>query len=604
MRKLWLLVRVMLKGEKLATSGFNLNTANKRRRGLLSRIGIGQRDAGAATPGTSRKIMSVLIFLLMVALFVFYGYTLGRVMTQAEPFMMLMLRGIALYISLFSVFNMVTLLYYSDEVPFYLSLPVSEGTLVGAKLIHATIYNVIMMLAMLMWPLLIGFGISQKLPWTYYPSSLWLSLIVALSAQAVISTLLVIVMRFTKFAKNKDRFTMVFSVLMILFIIGVSMAPALMGTPMEDQSFDAEQKALSDLMQKTQDAQALSIVSSIIAPPLLLLGKADQWHNGVLPIPTYLFMTLITIALCALLFLVARRFYIDGAMAVQGTGGKKKGKLRADQVSKGLRQRSPFMALVKKDWLILRRTPTYFTNYLMPIFIIPIIMVISVAVPFFMSREGGDGVSLDMIKTAIAPLADFWKDPAIRPEVTRFSYMILMGFMAFVMAMNSLCISMISREGKSAYLMKMMPQSYLLQIRSKLFLGSLIGFLATFLFFVVIVVVLRAPWYIFLTYCLIYFSETYLSQVLDGLLDISFPRLDWSQDIEVSKREGLTFASFALGFAFTAVKIAAVYFFSQYVTKDPIFVTLFIVVVYLVLHFVAELLLRTYAQSKMESMVI
>lgn len=152
--------------------------------------------------------------------------------------------------------------------------------------------------------------------------------------------------------------------------------------------------------------------------------------------------------------------------------------------------------------------------------------------------------------------------------------------------------------------MKMMPQSYMLQIRSKLFLGSLIGIMATILFFIAILFLLKAPWYISLTFCLIYFGETYLSQVFDGLMDISFPRLDWSQDIEIAKRQGLTFASFALGFMIIAAKIAAVYFFSQYVSKDPPIVTIFVVVLYLVTLFAAELLLRTYAQRKMESMVI
>ena len=370
---------------------------------------------------------------------------------------------------------------------------------------------------------------------------------------------------------------------------------------MENLSIADEQRAMTNVMQMTQDAQAINIVSSLFAPPLLLIGKLELWHNGVLPLTTYLFATLITLALCLLLFVVARRFYTEGAMAVQGSGGKKKGRLSEDKVSKGLRKRSPFLALVKKDWLVLRRTPSYFTNYLMPIFIVPVFMIITIAVPVLMSQNQ---MYLSDIKTLIEPLVEYWRDPIISSEITRFSYIILMGIMAFTMSMNTLSISMISREGRSAYLMKMMPQSYMLQIRSKLFLGSLIGIMATILFFIAILFLLKAPWYISLTFCLIYFSETYLPQVLDGLMDISFPRLDWSQDIEVAKRQGLTFASFALGFLIIAAKIAAVYFFSQYVSKDPPIVTIFVVVLYFVNLFVAELLLRTYAQRKMESMVI
>lgn len=600
MLKLWLLVRVMLKGEKLASSGFNLNTS-KRRRGLFSRKGFGIQGDGASTRGASRKIMAVLIFLMMIGLFTFYGYSLGRLLLQVEPFMILILRVVALYISVFSIFNIVTLLYYSEELPFYLSLPLSKGTLVGAKLIHATIYNVLMILGMIVWPLFIGLGIKLNLSWSYYLSAILLSLLIALSAQAIISSLLVIVMRFTKFAKNKDRFTMVFSVLMILFILGFSMAPSLMSSSMENLSIADEQRALTNVMQMTQDAQAINIVSSLFAPPLLLIGKLELWHNGVLPLTTYLFATLITLALCLLLFVVAHRFYTEGAMAVQGSGGKKKGRLSEDKVSKGLRKRSPFLALVKKDWLVLRRTPSYFTNYLMPIFIVPVFMIITIAVPVLMSQNQ---MYLSDIKTLIEPLVEYWRDPIISSEITRFSYIILMGIMAFTMSMNTLSISMISREGRSAYLMKMMPQSYMLQIRSKLFLGSLIGIMATILFFIAILFLLKAPWYISLTFCLIYFSETYLPQVLDGLMDISFPRLDWSQDIEVAKRQGLTFASFALGFLIIAAKIAAVYFFSQYVSKDPPIVTIFVVVLYLVTLFAAELLLRTYTQRKMESMVI
>lgn len=600
MHKLLLLVRVMLKGEKLATSGFNLSTA-RRKKGLLSRFGVGKQTTGTVAPSRSRTIMAVFLFLMMVGLFAFYGYALGRILPVPEPFIILMLRAVALFISLFSIFNVVTLLYYSEEIPFYLSLPVTEGTLVGAKLIHATIYNVFMILGMLIWPLFIGLGVKLNLPWTYYPSSIWLSFLVAISSQAVISILLVIVMRFTKFAKNKDRFTMVFSVIMIIFVIGISMAPSFMGGSMEEMTFEDEQRVMSDMMLMTQDSQAINIASAFFAPPLLFLSKLNLWNNGVLPVTSYLLATLVAAALCVLLFFVARRFYVEGAMAVQGSGGKKRGRLSTAKVEKGLKERSPFLALVKKDWLIIRRTPAYFTNYLMSIFIIPVIMVITIAVPLFMSTEG---ISFDAIFMFLEPIGDYWHDPTIGPELIRWSYLVFMGFMAFLMSMNSLSISMISREGRSAYLMKMMPQSYLLQIRSKLFLGSLIGFLASFLFFLIAVVVLRAPWYISLTFCLIYFSEIYLSQVLDGLLDISYPRLDWSQDIEIAKRQGLTFASFFLGFLLIGVKIAAVFFFIRYISQDPVIITLFVVAIYLVFHFVAELLLRTYALNKLETMVI
>lgn len=600
MRKLWLVVRVMLKGEKLATSGFNLSTT-RRRRGLLSRLGIGDRSAGTAASGISRKILMVVLFLMSAGIFVFYGYRVGGLLLQVEPFIILITRAIALFIALFSVFNVVTLLYYSEELPFYLSLPLSKGTLVGAKLIHATIYNIFMILLMIVWPLFIGLGVKMNLPWTYYPSAFWLSFLVAMSAQAIISIILVIVMRFTKFAKNKDRFTMVFSVIMIAFVIGVSMAPALMSGSLEDMSFEDEKKAVSEMMQMGQESRAISLTSAFFAPPLLLIGKMSNWNNGVLSLTPQLLGTLITLALSALLFVVARRFYVDGAMAVQGSDGKKRGRLSTAQVEKGLRKRSPFLAFMKKDWLILRRTPAYFTNYLLPIFIVPVIMLLSFVIPLFMAK---DGIAFDQIKEFIEPIGTYWKDPTIGPEITRWAYLIMMGVMAFLMSMNSLSLSMISREGKSAYLMKMAPQTYLTQIRSKLFLGSLLGFLSTFIFFLAPVIIAQAPWYILLTFCLIYFSETYLSQVVDGLLDIFFPRLDWSQDIEIAKRQGLTFASFFLSFVLLAAKAASFYFFSEHVTRDPIILTIFVVAVYLVLHFVAELLLRTYAQRKLDEMVI
>ena len=126
--------------------------------------------------------------------------------------------------------------------------------------------------------------------------------------------------------------------------------------------------------------------------------------------------------------------------------------------------------------------------------------------------------------------------------------------------------SAISREGKNAYLLKVLPISPMKQIHAKMSVGVLFASFFMLIIFIGGTIFLQLPWYLPILYFPLSFFTTIMINYIMILMDLKHPYLDWENEVAAMKQNrsvvmtmlillGLFFAIILLGILFYSLAI-------------------------------------------------
>lgn len=124
---------------------------------------------------------------------------------QENLYLSLISTIIPILIFLFGVLQSITTLYHDTSLEALLVLPVKPSVVIAAKMTQAFL-PIALSVFLFTFPGLIAHGLISGRPWSFYPQALLYVPLSMISPYAVVMSFLLIVMRYTKFARNKDRF--------------------------------------------------------------------------------------------------------------------------------------------------------------------------------------------------------------------------------------------------------------------------------------------------------------------------------------------------------------------------------------------------------------
>ncbi len=184
---------VMLKGNGLA----NINGDSRKKNKWLSKAGN-----------------FILLGFLAVYMSVLTGVsalTLRRVLEPAGLHQIL----IGLYVSvavvfifLFGIVYVISIFYHSSDTEKLLPLPLKPDYMISAKLIITALYEYVFVIVLIVPPLLV-YGLTGNEAWYYFFSVAVVVLLLPIIPLCIASVMVMLIMRFTPFARNKDRFSMI-----------------------------------------------------------------------------------------------------------------------------------------------------------------------------------------------------------------------------------------------------------------------------------------------------------------------------------------------------------------------------------------------------------
>ena len=423
---------------------------------------------------------------------------------------------------IFSIFSVVSVFYLSRDSEHLLSLPIASKDIMMAKFLVALI-NEYYILFMFILPCLIGIGVGIEAGAMYYIYTLVIFILLPIIPSIIVTLITLLVTRFTGVVKNKDLFMYISIFLVLSFALAYNFII---------QNFININVENIGTTFGSLESQAIPYLKKIFpfynSASEALMNFND--FNGFFSLITFIAINFISLLV---IYLIGDKLYLHTLINIRGN---KKKKENIESVIR-CKRKSVFSMLLKKEWLIVKRTPVFMLNIVIIVFLMPLILVMS----FVMGYSGGKVVAIPDSSV----INSYLSNP--------LAYLIVLVIGVFFTSFSLAASTAISREGNNAWVMKAIPVSYFKQINVKVFFASVLDLLGVVIIATIPICLLKIPLYyaacVLIPLTIIIFIINYINI----LMDLKRPRIKWNEESVAVKQNLNTFISILLTMTISGV---------------------------------------------------
>lgn len=471
------------------------------------RGGSWRKDNGKIDFGRIFATLIVTLSLALVAGFIVFAeiklFGVLKLFNQAA-----LLPALAMMLSLMSTlllsfFHVLSGLYFSKDTAWMAYLPVRSRSVMAAKMTEIWMGEELFSAAILL-PVFILFGIHLNADVLYYIRMAVIVLLAPVMPLCVIAFFTSLLARMTSLARNKEAISMAISMVMLVAILAVE------GTLLPSIPDDADTMFFVRLLLDNEGI--LTMLTSAFPPVLWAVrGVQGNWMEFAL-------FVVCCAGAVALMLAVLGGGYLNVCLKQEEQGTRKR-KIKTSE--KSFRKRSPLMALFRKEWAAVIKSPTVAFNSLPSIFMFPIIVLM-----------GGAGAASAMDVNVLLE--------EIRGIVTSIHVLdlalIVAAAVGFAGFMNPAVATAVSREGSRLEISRMIPVPASMQMTAKLMVGMLIDLLAVAVAIVIIAVLLPDQLLALALAAVLALLVLYAGSSLSLVLDALRPNLNWTNEAQVIKQ--------------------------------------------------------------------
>ena len=518
------------------------------------------KDVNSNKKSKSMIILYIFIFLYLAGIVgVFSNSLVSELLKihQEKMFLGIILLAIAGFVLIQSIFSAINLLYYSKDNEYILPLPLKPSQIVIAKtnVLLVTEYFIVAIIGLI--PLTI-YGILTYANILYYIEMLIVLLVFPIVPVLISSLLVLIVMSFAKFTKNRNRFQLIATILILVIVFVASFA---MGntdsSPEELVQMVMKANGMVELVKNAFPTLGMAIES------LTNINIGIQLLNIMLLIAT-------TAIIYALYVLVGQKLYLKGAVGNLSSG--KKNKKKIDE-KKAFKNSTIFKTYVGKEFKILLRNPIFFMQCVLPAIIFPILII---GMTILGINEENNGQTIDFASMFI----------------NKTSIYIGVGILCviqFFLMFIYISATAISRDGQNAIFMKYIPVKYIKQIDYKVMPNIIMTSIMSIITVIIAEILIKVD----ILYLLLILITSIIMGVFQSyiliIVDLKKPKLEWNSEYAVVKQNmnliwpaviglvsitlliilGIVFGNILNSFIFTGI-IAFVYLLVTIITRNYI----------------------------------
>ena len=420
-----------------------------------------------------------------------------------------------------SIFLVPAVYYFSKDSETLLALPLKPEEIVLSKFCLSVVYEYLTTF-LLAIPVLVAYIQVMNPDVFFYVKVLIILLLSPVVPLAFGAVIIMVIMAFVPFFKNRDLFNYASGFLALAFAIGINVVVG--GTASLSQ-----EKLLAML---TEGNNSLLAIFKFMFPnlPFAIQSLVDgSWLSFIL--------FLVITALVVVVFLcISKIVYFIGIIGVNETAaGRKQLNLKAYQ--KETSTKGALMSYFLKEMRLMIRTPIYLLNNIATAFILPIIFMVSI----------GSSVSGEEEFSAFIKSID-WTNPDLLLIVS-FAGLAL-GLM--MSTLNLITPTALSREGSNIFFMKYIPMSYVKQIQAKIMSGLVVSFFGILFSLVAAVFLLKMHPIVIILILVMSIQGMIFMNYLGMIVDLIRPKLVWEQ-VAAAVKQNLNAAftmipAFALSF--------------------------------------------------------
>ena len=419
----------------------------------------------------------------------------------------------SLSVGVLSLFSVISIMFLSNDNKILLFLPLTPKQIISARFFVVLIYTYIIQ-AIFIVPIVIGYGMTLNLPFTFYIIALINILLIPVIPLSLIVLIMSYLLRYTNLAKYRDAFT--------YLAMGIVLSLALTFNYYFTQAIGAIELDPSVIIENVRSL--LTVYGTVINRffPYLIFALNSLVSNNLNEQLLNLIIILsINLAVITGVIIFVGPVYLK---TIIGSDERRKSK-KLNNVSYTNKPKNSFISLILLEWKTLVRSPIYFLNLILIVVILPLLIVGSV---FFGTNASAGQVDLVEIISLMNGLDFNFNNPLF--------VSVLLGISLFLASTTFIAPTAISRLGGSAAFFKALPISYLSFINFKVFwanvltiapiliyitIGSVYGFLGVFE-----ALLLAATIIPLLT----------LINYLGFIIDLFNPKLDWLNETQAVKQ--------------------------------------------------------------------
>ncbi len=499
--------------------------------------------------------MAVVVALAVIGIFpTLYGYIrlikglygLLQPLGQEQAILTFSLLAGQFLILLFGLYYVVSAFYFSKDLEMLIPLPLKPVEVMLSKFIVILINEYLSVLAIVA-PVVITFGILAKLGLSYWMSAIVVYFFLPVIPLAVVSLLVVGMMRVVNVSRKKDLLIIVGSLILI------AAALSLQFFIRKSSGSESDLQAMVKFF-----ASPDSLVKRVGAgfPPSIWATKAlAGGFTGPGLLNLFIFVGTSLAIFCGML-VVAEKLFYRGLIGIREVSGRRKilsPTTMSRMVSSG---RRPVQAIFRREWRIMNRTPVFLLNGVLTAILFPVIFII-------MAKAGGGDETFVLMRGLAA---------------TKPLYVILSAaaFLVVCGCLSGTSSSTFSREGGQFWMSKVIPVTPREQVIAKFLHSYVIALLGIGAGSVALLAVFRLKASFFLAAAALALTGAVALTAIGMIIDLARPLLKWTNPQKAIKQNlNVLFAIFAdLGV------LAIIGFFVRFLAKSGVSASVILVIVF------------------------
>ncbi len=442
----------------------------------------------------------------------------------------------ALFSFLFGFNVIMSVFYFSSDLEYLLPLPISPMKIVGAKLASTMISENVMECLLVISSLIgfmVGYGFSPPVGEGLNVVS-FIAMIIGAATFPVLpicycAIICMIVMSVSRVFKNKDRVSKLtqLSTVFILLLLVL-------------------------FMQLTGGFNPDTFVENLVNGNFSVFGVLDKIFFNV-PllssalagnILSLLLYIVVNAAAMGLVLLCASKLYFGAVVSLNNGQGKAKAVDKEYKLDKRIKESSPLMTYLKKEFRILFRTPAYLMNTVGINLIWPVFIYLFVVI---MKQFTTMSSFIDKIKTG--------EDAAVMHLTV-----IVFAASVIVTALNCIASSAITREGKHFDVMRYLPISIMTQINAKALASIIISGVSLAVYIIAAFAIFGISAYLTSYSVLLSVLSVIFTTYLGIYIDTINPKLVWEDELNALRGNYHVFYNMGLELIITGAICSALEF--------------------------------------------
>jgi ABC-2 type transport system permease protein len=436
---------------------------------------------------------------------------------QERALLTLGILGGQLFILLFGLYYVISAFYFSRDLEFLIPMPLKPFQVMASKfaIILVNEYLTVMVIVL---PVLIGYGVLARGGPPYWTNAVLVYLFLPVIPLAVVSILVVAMMRFVNLSRKKDALILVGSIILIAASIGLQFVLG--------RTTGAKPDARAMTAFFTSPNSLLNQIGAKFPPSIWATKAIAGGFSGEGLWNLFLFLGTSLALFAAILFLSEKLFY-RGLVGIGEVSGRKRLLSRAQMSERVSSGRRPVRAVFAREWRIMNRTPIFLLNGLLVVVIVPVIFILMAT----MGSGKGDNAAILKIMTSANAL---------------YVTLAAAAFMTVCGSLNGTASSAFSREGGQFWISRVIPVAPRDQVTAKFFHSYLISALGVVTASIVAVLVLHLKAGVLAAAAVLALAAGVLLTAVGMIIDLARPLLDWTNPQKAIKQNlNVLFATFA-----------------------------------------------------------